>query len=139
MNETGPAAASSMKEINAGFDALERTIRRESAWLPGIVSAVYGLSMGLVIWGGFTGEGWNVISHVIVIAFAVMMTWFYWDVDARRRVAVLKYQTAAGLLDHLVEEYDWKWEPCEEAGSVSLHAPEAHKDDDDEDTEDAEK
>jgi hypothetical protein len=116
-------------EINAGFDSMERTIKRESLFVPVVVTVGYGASMALVAWDGITNSGWGVISHLITLAFVIAMAWFYWDVDAKRRTNALKFQTAAGLLDHLVKEYDWKWEECEEAGSVSLHAPDAHEDD----------
>lgn len=125
----------SEQEINAGFDSMERTIKRQSLFVPVVVSVGYGASLVLVAWDGVSNSGWGVLSHMITLAFVIALAWFYWDVDAKRRVNDLKFQTAAGLLDHLVEEYDWKWEECDEAGSVSLHAPEAHEDDD----EDAEK
>jgi len=125
-------AKTSMEEINANFTAVERTIRRESLVVPIIVSVGYGAALVMVAWqAAFEDGGWGSLSHLITLAFVIMLAWFYWDTDARRRVMALKYETAAGLLDHLVKEYDWKWEECDEAGSVSLHAPGSHEDDDD--------
>lgn len=123
------------EEINAGFDPLERRIRREGLWVPLFTSVAWTGSLGLVIWSGFTGEGWDVLSHAIILVFAIMMVWFYWDTESRRRIAAMKYDTAVGLLDHLAKEYGWTWEKTDEAGSVSLHAPESEEDDEPADTE----
>lgn len=120
-------------EINAAFEDMASTIRRETIWLPVIVSAAWGGSLGLVLWNAFTGDdasGWG-ISHAIILVFAIFQTWTFWDLDARRRVENLKYQTAAGLLDRLADEHGWTWGESDEPGSVSLNSPH-RKDPDDE-------
>jgi hypothetical protein len=122
-----------MAEIDKAFDATERAIKRETRWLPIIVSAAWGGSLGLVLWDVFTGDdgvGMG-ISHAIILAFAIFQTWVFWDADARRRTENLKYQTAAGILDEMVAEHRWVWEHTGSAGSVSLRAPYTDDDEDD--------
>ncbi len=129
-------------KINAAFQDMARTIRRETIWLPVIVSVAWGGSLGLVLWDSFTGDdgvGMGV-SHAIILVFAIFQTWTFWDLDARRRVENLKYQTAAGLLDRLADEHGWTWGETDEPGSVCLDSP--HREDPDDEvtlTADAEK
>lgn len=113
----------SMREINAGFSEMERIIKRETIWLPVFTSVAWAGCLGILLWQAFTGEGWSVAGHCIILAFAIFQVWTFWDVDARRRVANLKYETAAGLLDHFVAEEGWEWGDSEKPGSVSLKAP----------------
>lgn len=113
-----------MDVIDDAFSTLERTIKRETLWLPVVVSIAWGGSLGLLLWDLFTGDEIGMgISHAIVLTFAILQVWIFWDVDARRRVALLKYETAARILDPLVTEYGWTWEETEEPNSVALESP----------------
>lgn len=125
MSETKelPVPTSTLERFTAAFAPIERQIRRETLWVPVLSSVGWGLSMVSVIWSGVVSGTELTIPHCMVLAFAIMMSWFYWDVDARRRVAHLKYQTAAGLLTAMVDEYDWEWGKSTKPGSVCLSLP----------------
>jgi hypothetical protein len=134
VSETG---AVTKAEIGAAFEGMERTIKRETVWMPIVVSVAFGTSLGLVLWNTFTGgdeSGWG-ISHAIILVFAILQVWTFWDLDARRRTLALKYDTAAGLLDHTVEHGGWTWGESKEVGSVELNREPEDTDEEDETTE----
>lgn len=124
-------------EINDAFEGVERTIKRETVWMPAVVSIGWGTSLGLVVWHIFTGDGgsgWG-IAHAIILAFAIFQVWTFWDVDARRRVENLKFQTAANILDEMMKERGATWVQTGEEGSISVEFPGPDTDEEDETTE----